>query len=137
MAKTAAAAEPARREPTRGVLTVIAGAEVGRVIPIPDGEAVTPGPSRAVTARVPAAGLSRVHARLRRVAGGYVLQDLGSTNGSFVNGERVDVAAELADGDRVRLGPSMTLRFALVDAAEERALSELFETSRRDSLLAA
>lgn len=47
--------------------------------------------------------LSRVHARILFVDGGYVLQDLGSTNGSEVNGQIVSSKA-LAHGDVVKLG---------------------------------
>jgi hypothetical protein len=47
--------------------------------------------------------VSRVHAQLRWVNGGWVLSDLGSTNGTWVNGWRVD-KAWIRSGDRVQLG---------------------------------
>jgi hypothetical protein len=47
--------------------------------------------------------VSRVHAQLRSVGGGWVLSDLGSTNGTWVNGWRVD-EAWIRSGDRVQLG---------------------------------
>lgn len=47
--------------------------------------------------------LSRVHCRLTSTSDTLVVEDLGSTNGTFVNDRRVG-RAELADGDRVRLG---------------------------------
>ena len=47
--------------------------------------------------------LSRIHARVLFVNGKYVLQDMGSTNGSEVNGQIVSSHA-LADGDIVKLG---------------------------------
>jgi pSer/pThr/pTyr-binding forkhead associated (FHA) protein len=51
-----------------------------------------------------AALVSRVHCRLTALAGGELeLRDLGSTNGTFVNGERVETA-RLAPGDRIRVG---------------------------------
>ena len=51
-----------------------------------------------------AALVSRVHCRLTALAdGGLEIQDLDSTNGTFVNGERVQ-AAHLASGDRLRIG---------------------------------
>ena len=49
-------------------------------------------------------GVSRKHAELRREGGGVVLVDLGSTNGSRVNGRPVE-RAELRDGDRIQIGP--------------------------------
>jgi len=48
--------------------------------------------------------LSRYHARLDCHDGDWFISDLGSTNGTFVNGERVDRRCRLFDGDRVQLG---------------------------------
>jgi len=53
--------------------------------------------------------VSRRHAEVRREGDGYVLVDLGSTNGLTVNGQEVKRAA-LADGDQVQLGTT-ALRF--------------------------
>ncbi len=55
--------------------------------------------------------VSRQHARLTRTPGGYVLEDLGSTNGSFVNGERLIAPRVLASGDLLGLGENVTLSF--------------------------
>ncbi|MFD7132325.1 FHA domain-containing protein [Streptomyces sp. NPDC059894] len=61
--------------------------------------------------RDPASGLrlthesvSRVHAELRRQGGMWVLRDLGSTNGTTVNGRRVIGAAVVREGDQVAFG---------------------------------
>ncbi|GGS44683.1 DUF1707 and FHA domain-containing protein [Streptomyces griseoviridis] len=61
--------------------------------------------------RDPASGLrlnhetvSRVHAELSRQGGMWVLRDLGSTNGTTVNGRRVVGAAVVRDGDQVGFG---------------------------------
>ena len=48
--------------------------------------------------------VSARHAELRSVAGRHVLHDLGSTNGTFVNGERVQGERELKDGDVLLFG---------------------------------
>lgn len=47
--------------------------------------------------------VSRQHARLDYESGGHVIVDLGSTNGTFVNGKRVD-RRRLSPGDRIVLG---------------------------------
>ncbi|HEY6279335.1 MAG TPA: cytochrome P450 [Streptosporangiaceae bacterium] len=59
---------------------------------------------------VPDPAVSRHHAELRNVAGGYHIVDLDSNNGTFVNGQRVTAAA-LSDGDVVVIGTS-TFRLA-------------------------
>jgi hypothetical protein len=48
-------------------------------------------------------GVSRRHAELRLEAGSAVVRDLGSTNGTFVDGERTN-AARLADGSTITIG---------------------------------
>jgi hypothetical protein len=57
------------------------------------------------------AEISRQHARLTRTPGGIVLEDLGSTNGSFVNGDRLTSPRVLRSGDLVGLGENVTLTF--------------------------
>lgn len=65
------------------------------------------------------AEVSRQHARLTHTPGGYVLEDLGSTNGSFVNGERLIAPRALNPGDMIGFGENVTLTFEAVspDAA--------------------
>jgi len=53
--------------------------------------------------------VSRRHALIRPEAGGYILEDLGSTNGTFVNGRRLSGPYNLRAGDTVMLGEAVTL----------------------------
>ena len=62
------------------------------------------GRSAEADVRIADTGVSRKHAEVRREGGGVVLVDLGSTNGSRVNGRPVQ-RADLRDGDRIQLGP--------------------------------
>ena len=48
--------------------------------------------------------VSREHIRLTRVAGAVWIEDLGSSQGTFVDGGRVDEAARLKAGQRITLG---------------------------------
>jgi pSer/pThr/pTyr-binding forkhead associated (FHA) protein len=52
---------------------------------------------------VQAALVSRVHCRIEAAADSLHVIDLSSTNGTYVNGERID-RARLTDGDRLRIG---------------------------------
>ena len=53
--------------------------------------------------------VSRKHARLVMQAGGYVLEDLGSTNGTYVNGQRLMGPHVLRTGETVMLGENVSL----------------------------
>lgn len=55
--------------------------------------------------------ISRKHARLTFQGGKYVLDDLGSTNGTFVNGQRLAGPVVLKSGDVVSLGEQIVLMF--------------------------
>src|SRR5215208_4345041 len=55
--------------------------------------------------------VSRHHCRLTRGGGGYTLEDLGSTNGTFVNGQRLTGARPLSGGDMIGLGETVTLGY--------------------------
>jgi len=55
--------------------------------------------------------ISRHHAEVRREDDRYVLHDLGSKNGTSVNGQRIAVPTALADGDQIQVAPLITLTF--------------------------
>lgn len=60
---------------------------------------------------VPDLGVSRRHASLYRRVAGWYLVDHGSTNGTFINGNRIKTPAKLASGDEIQLGRRVRLRF--------------------------
>ena len=77
----------------------------GRQVEFPlDGEALEVGRDEDVAIRVDEPLVSRRHARLERRGEAWVVVDLGSTNFTRVNGERVLRERELAHGDELRLG---------------------------------
>ena len=57
------------------------------------------------------AEISRKHARLNFQGGKYVIEDLGSTNGTFVNGQRLVSPVVLKSGDVVSLGEQIVLMY--------------------------
>ena len=58
--------------------------------------------------------VSRNHARLTSQSGGYLMEDLASTNGTFVNGQRLIGPKLLNSGDVVGLGETIVLEFSYV-----------------------
>ncbi len=62
------------------------------------------------------AEVSRKHARLVWQSGGYILEDLGSTNGTFVNGQRLLGPHVMRPGEVIQLGENVSIVFeALYD----------------------
>jgi predicted component of type VI protein secretion system len=55
--------------------------------------------------------ISRRHARIFYQDGTYYLEDLGSTNGTFINGRRVHAPSPLQDEDMLEFGESIRLQF--------------------------
>ena len=117
--------------PYHGVLTLLSGREVGRVVAISDELII--GRARECSLRIEDEEVSRRHARIRRLTGSasFLIEDLGSRNGTFVNGTRITMH-ELHDGERLQLGPSTYLRFSTTTEAEKQILQRLFEWSVRD-----
>ncbi|MGI9019105.1 MAG: FHA domain-containing protein, partial [Solirubrobacterales bacterium] len=91
------------------ILVVREGEEAGREIPLAG--AVTIGRGEDADLVMADTGISRAHARVTPEGVGAVIEDLGSSNGTFVNGERVDDPRRLRDGDQIQLG-SAVLAFA-------------------------
>jgi len=50
---------------------------------------------------------SDFHARVGKTEGGFRVQDLGSTNGTFVNGERLSAPVTIGPGDRIQIGQTI------------------------------
>jgi hypothetical protein len=65
--------------------------------------------------------VSRHHMRLMRGQDGYTIEDLGSTNGTFVNGKRLTGATPLKNGDMIGLGETVTLAFEVVRSGQADA----------------
>lgn len=100
---------------------VLSGVGVGRRLPLPAAGAVL-GRHPDVELSFDRDGdleVSGRHAELRPSGSGWSIRDLGSRNGTYVNGERITDARPLGGGDRVRLGPGgPLLEFRLVAPAE-------------------
>ena len=90
------------------VLRCVAGSMFGRHIPVHG--AVTFGRAPECTVSVAESGLSRLHARLLPDDGALLFEDMGSSNGSFINGRRV-LRAQVKPGDEISMD---TLRFRVV-----------------------
>jgi two-component system cell cycle response regulator len=77
--------------------------------------------------------VSRHHAKLEIEAGLVRLTDLGSRNGTFCNGERVEVRS-LSEGDRIQVGNETVLKFTYQDVLDEKLTSSLYDSATKDAL---
>lgn len=101
----------------RLVLRGLSGPMLGRSFPLRDG--MTIGRARDCDVFVESQEISRQHARLRLRPESVMVEDLASTNGTFVNDERITTAS-LEPGDELRLD---TIRFVMVAPGSATAQS--------------
>ena len=113
-------------------LTVLCGQESGRVFELAPGRVIL-GRAEGVGIALADPGTSRHHASVHSAPLGYVITDLGSSNGLFVNGVRLEHRV-LREGDRVQVGPSTVLKFSYQDRLEIELRRRLYESATRDGL---
>jgi pSer/pThr/pTyr-binding forkhead associated (FHA) protein len=101
-------------DPMTAKLVVLQGRPAGKTLTFPDGIYYF-GRGEECHVRPNSEWVSRQHCLLR-VAGDVVsLRDLGSRNGTLVNGARVEGERVLADGDQVQVGP-LVFQLHLIDS---------------------
>jgi len=116
----------------RACLVVIAGAHLGEIFPV-ESEIIIGRDPDASLRLAEDEGVSRRHARVTPMSEGAFLTDLGSANGTFVDGEKVTERV-LKEGMKIRVGQTTVLKFARYDAVEEAAQRQLLESALRDGL---
>ncbi len=121
------------REERSACFIVIAGGQVGRMYKLDFGELVV-GRFDDAGIRIDDDGVSRRHARIvRQVDGSVAISDLGSTNGTFCNGEKI-TSRTLQDGDKIQIGTTTILKFSFQDSLEEDFQRRQYESATRDAL---
>lgn len=120
-------------EPRNPALVVMTGTALGQVFPLRPGSSVI-GRTAETDIAIPDEAVSRAHARIYVEGATVSIEDLGSRNGTFVNGLGLDGVTDLDDGDRIQLGHGTTVRFAYLDPLDERFQQHLHESAIRDGL---
>jgi pSer/pThr/pTyr-binding forkhead associated (FHA) protein len=98
------------------------GPTVGKIFPL-DAEEITIGRDAINIIAINDAEVSRKHARMELRGSAYVIQDLGSTNGTFINGTRVSGMQVLNPGDTVSFGEGIVLVYEPVGDVNATILS--------------
>jgi two-component system, cell cycle response regulator len=115
-------------------LTVLSGTAAGQMFRIPEGHWCVIGRAQGSQLRIEEEGVSRNHARIRRDGPIVQVEDLGSRNGTYLNGERISTVKRLDEGDKIQIGPITVVRFAHHDELDERFHQRLVASALRDPL---
>jgi pSer/pThr/pTyr-binding forkhead associated (FHA) protein len=120
-------------------LRFISGKYQGGEFPLPANREVIVGRSSDLDMVLVEDMVSRKHAKIITTGANVVIQDLGSTNGTFVNGEKVK-KARLKEGDRILIGTSILKLVAkdasaAIDEAEAKSMMAKAAAEKRDSTM--
>jgi pSer/pThr/pTyr-binding forkhead associated (FHA) protein len=104
------------------------GLQIGKLYVLREGRTIM---GRAVDAEVPIddAKASRLHAAIDWTSGFYQLSDLGSLNGTFLNGRTVQTAERLTVGDEIRIG-STCYRVEILEEAKSNISKSWVEPTK-------
>lgn len=126
-------ASPGQGNRRAACFVVIAGTQAGRMHKLERNEIII-GRAAEAGIRIEDEGVSRHHARITVGADDtLVVEDLGSTNGTFCNGERI-TRRVLQDGDKLQVGKTSILKYSLQDTLEEQFMVRQYESATRDGL---
>jgi hypothetical protein len=111
--------------PQKPCLTVLYGGPVGLVYTLPVGSETLIGRDDEADLPLGEPRVSRRHAVIKANPDGtVVIEDQGSSNGTFVNGTKVDTR-QLEDGDRLQIGYSCIIKFSYQDDLEYQLQHEI------------
>jgi diguanylate cyclase (GGDEF)-like protein len=113
-------------------ITVLTGSLAGQLFDV-HGPSSLIGRLEEAEIRLNEEGVSRHHAEIRRTADGFAIVDLGSTNGTFVNGLAVAAETPLSEGDKISVG-GIVLRFAHHDELDDSFHAAMIASALRDPL---
>ena len=114
-------------------LTVLTGGEAGRLLFIPAPGGIL-GRGKSAYSAFPEESISRQHCRLELADGRFQMTDLGSLNGTFVDGKRIVDSAVLPDSCRIQIATNTVMQFQAVDELGAAAVRKLSRTITTDPL---
>jgi diguanylate cyclase (GGDEF)-like protein len=113
-------------------LIVLAGSAMGEMFKLARTQTII-GRGQNAHIRMMDDGISREHCEIQVEGDSMILHDLGSTNGTYCRGLRIDRHA-LEDGDKILVGSSTVLKFTYHDSLDEVFQRQMYESALRDDL---
>jgi diguanylate cyclase (GGDEF)-like protein len=133
--QTDSAPTPSSRRRNRAAyLIVLSGSRLGELHSLPDGKTLIIGRGESADVRLVDDGISRRHASIAASGLSAHVEDLGSHNGTWVDGQRISAPAHVQDGSRIQLGFGTLLKFAHVDEVEAEVQRKLASDAVREPL---
>jgi diguanylate cyclase (GGDEF)-like protein len=123
-------------EPRRGYLIVLTGGQMGQLFAIENDQLVI-GRGAQCEVRIQDDGVSRRQAHLLREEGALSIEDLGSRNGTWVNGKKLSGRQSLVEGDKIQVGTGTVVKYVLIDRFEAAYQKRMFEAAVKDALTSA
>lgn len=124
--------DPLHIEQTPSLL-MISGSQIGRSFPIVHEEFMI-GRATNCDLSIEDDLVSRHHCKITLRPDGAELIDLGSTNGTLVNGRKIEKVTKLQEGDQIQVGAVTILKYHLQEEVEAKFFSQLFDAATRDFL---
>jgi two-component system cell cycle response regulator len=117
----------------RTVIKVLTGHEAGRVYVVAVDELVV-GRGSTCDLRIDDSSLSRAHCRIHKTNGSFFVEDLGSRNGTQVDGMRIKAPVLLQDGSLIQLAAGTIVMFSHQEDLEVQAEQRLYASAVLDPL---
>lgn len=114
----------------RACVVIISGTPIGKVFFLSDSDTI--GRAEDVSISIEDASISRHHAKISKHDKGWVLEDLKSMNGTFVNFE--PVASRTLNGGEIITTGATTLKFLVASKMEGNFYELIFQMTSRDAL---
>ncbi|PIR20181.1 MAG: GGDEF domain-containing protein [Deltaproteobacteria bacterium CG11_big_fil_rev_8_21_14_0_20_47_16] len=118
-------------EAKRAYILFLTGPLVGKIHLLEEGT-TSIGRSGDVDIAINDTRISRHHITIRAHGNKVSIEDLGSTNGTYVNGKRINGTTELRDGDKIQLSSNTIFKFAWQDKTENIFHKELYKMAVLD-----
>lgn len=121
---------PVSKEPERMFILFLKGPMLGKLYPLKKGISLL-GRSSKADISIDDPGVSREHLKIKVGGEKAIVEDLGSTNGTFVNSNRITEHA-LESGDKIQVSPSTIFKLVISAESETVFLDELYRMGVTD-----